>query len=123
MKLWLDDIREAPDGWRRVYTADSLIRILLFNPGDIQAISLDNDLGQNAPEGYKVLDWIEERIVLGDYSPPVVYIHSANPVARQRMESTLRQIQMRLDDKGDKNVIGDEITAKEHQWPCGSYHS
>lgn len=105
-KLWLDDIRKAPSGWRHIYTVESMIQILNLSQ-DIEEVSLDNDLGNDETEGYKVLDWMEEQVVFSDYIPPKINIHSANPVAVARMISIRDQIQMRLDDKDvEKDIIG-----------------
>lgn len=113
--IFLDDVRVAPEGWIPYYRAEDVISALqmwIENPATncpIRSISLDNDLGQGAMEGYKVLDWIEEQVVTNeDFIPPVIYIHTDNPVARKRMTSTLQQIQMRLDDRDvGKNIIGE----------------
>lgn len=113
--IFLDDKRGCPQGWVPYYRTEDVIDALQMwrdepatNPG-IRSISLDNDLGQGAVEGYKVLDWIEEQVILDEsFVPPVIHIHTDNPVARQRMISTLHQVQMRLDDRGaEVNVIGE----------------
>ena len=43
MKIFLDDIREAPAGWRRVYRPDEAIALLA--QGGVTVLSLDHDLG------------------------------------------------------------------------------
>ena len=47
MKLYLDDVRETPPGWRGVKTATEMIRCLETVP--VEEVSLDHDLGP--PEG------------------------------------------------------------------------
>ena len=84
-------MRPAPDGWIHVKTAQEAIDILENN--EVESISLDNDLGDNVPEGYTVLDFIEERFVEFNILPPKVLIHTANPVARKRMLLTLKSIE------------------------------
>lgn len=54
----------------------------------IEIISLDNDLGDQEKEGYKVLDWLESLQKPVDFS---IHIHSANPVARERMHAIIRR--------------------------------
>lgn len=54
----------------------------------IEIISLDNDLGDLEKEGYKVLDWLESLQKPIDFS---IHIHSANPVARERMRAIIRR--------------------------------
>ena len=54
----------------------------------IEIISLDNDLGEREKEGYKVLDWLESLQKPVDFS---IHIHSANPVARERMRAIIQR--------------------------------
>lgn len=91
MKLWLDDEREAPEGWQRTYTATGCIGAL--RTGKVTHLSLDHDLGTEAT-GYDVLCWIEraQRVNVPAFALPEIAIHSANPVGRARMEAALRSI-------------------------------
>lgn len=92
MKVYLDDERKTPDGWHRTYTVEETCELL--KSGNVSDLSLDNDLGEGLLEGYKVLDWLEEQ-VYADPNFPIpqnISIHSANPVAQQRMLMTLRSI-------------------------------
>lgn len=43
MKLWLDDVRPAPEGWVWVKTVDEAKKLL--ESGQVQQASLDHDLG------------------------------------------------------------------------------
>lgn len=112
MKLWLDDIRPAPEGYTRAYFVDEAINKIIscnkeidFLTMDyilgyidrasfekyskvftIEEISCDNDLGEGNAEGYKLLDWLEAT---GRNIP--ICIHSANPVARQRMQAIIQR--------------------------------
>ena len=65
--------------------------------GEVTEISLDHDLGDHfgRPDGikrertgYDVLLWIERQVVLEGFVPPIIHIHTANPVAEKRMIST-----------------------------------
>jgi len=105
MNLWLDDIRVPPTDkpWVWVRTVDECIaKIKRRVP---QRLSLDNDLGPNQPEGYKVLDWLEarfHRIVVKSLIPDEIFVHSANPVARARMQvviARLKEIKENIDDE------------------------
>ena len=97
MNIFLDDIREAPEGWKHVYTVEELWRE--FNNctayGEtIEVVSLDNDLGEEIPEGYTFLDELEEK-VFNDPNYPIpkeIHIHSANPVAQKRMQIVINKI-------------------------------
>jgi Cyclic-phosphate processing Receiver domain len=100
VKVFLDDIRPAPAGWVRVRTPEEVIELL--RSGRVEAVSLDFDLGFRGEEerrtGEVVLGWIEERVFRGeaDFDLPVITIHSANPVGRQRLQRALDAIERRL---------------------------
>jgi hypothetical protein len=69
-----------------------MIRCLETVP--VEEISLDHDLGpEEAGDGYQVLVWIERQVATRAWVPPVIHIHTANPVARLRMEAALRSIE------------------------------
>lgn len=89
MRLFLDDVRQAPEGWVRAYTAQEAIDFLAA--GGVGEISLDHDLGPpEAGTGYDVATWIEEHAAAGVLPPLMWSVHSANPVGRGRMEAALR---------------------------------
>lgn len=96
MKLYLDDEREAPEGWIRVKTAHEAIQLLELNRYDI--VSLDHDLGTDhhtkPNNGYDVIEWLEEQILCNGYTPiPTIFVHTANPAARRKMTLTVSNIQ------------------------------
>lgn len=94
MKLYLDDVRQTPEGWVRVYTAAETIEYL--KTGKVQEISLDHDLGMEeiAGTGYQVLEWIEREVHLHAFKPPqVMKVHSANPPAVERMLKAIAAIE------------------------------
>lgn len=100
MKLWIDDVREAPSGYRwarSVYEAKVIIRnfetILKASGGkvryQIELIDIDHDAGDYAKDGgdyIKLLDWLEET---GRNYP--IRIHSMNPVGRENMRAIIRR--------------------------------
>ncbi len=91
MKVYLDDERETPAGWQRVYWPDEAIALL--QTGDVTHISLDHDLGDDERgTGYDVVLWIEEAVITQGFQPPIITVHSANASARQKMELGIRQI-------------------------------
>lgn len=92
MKVFLDDVREAPPGWIRVHWPDEAIRLL--ETGEVDELLLDHDLGDDERgTGYDVLLWIEEAVVLRGFRPPVISVHSSNPAARQRMQAAIAAIE------------------------------
>ena len=92
MKVYLDDERTTPDGWERVYWPDEAIALL--EKGIVSEISLDHDLGDDERgTGYDVVLWLEEAVVLNDFIPPKMKVHSANSSARQKMEAGIKSIE------------------------------
>jgi hypothetical protein len=103
MKVWLDDVREAPDGWVHVTTPEEAIDLLLS--GEVEEVSLDHDLGLATPDaertGYHVLAWLEKAVATGAWVQPIpmIGIHSANPVGRQRMARAIESIRRLAEDR------------------------
>ena len=85
MKVYLDDERATPNGWRRVFWPDEAIDLL--ESGQVTEISLDHDLGDDERgTGYDVVLWIEEAVATRSFCPPIMSVHSANSSAREKME-------------------------------------
>jgi hypothetical protein len=92
MRVYLDDEREAPDGWIRVRWPAEAIALLVT--GNVEIISLDHDLGDDVHgTGCDVILWIEEAVASRGFKSPEIRVHSANPAARLRMEAGIRSIQ------------------------------
>lgn len=90
-KVWLDDLRPAPNGWHHVKTAKEAIHLLSIQ--NVTKISLDNDLGLDDQEGYDVLLYLEEAgFTDPSFKMPEILIHTANPVAREKMEAGIKNI-------------------------------
>lgn len=94
MKIFLDDVREAPAGWTLMHKIEEVQAALLAGP--VEALSLDHDLGyqmddpDDAPKymktGYDLCLWMAEQ-KRWPLTPPV--IHSMNPVGRRNMQSVI----------------------------------
>ena len=97
MKVYLDDRRDAPEGWFRVHTYEEAIEAL--KTGRVSHISLDNDLG-TVREGYDVAKWIEQQVFETNFRPPRIWIHSANPVAAENIRAALLAIERIAIEKG-----------------------
>jgi len=103
MKVYLDDVREAPQGWTRVYWPDEAIALL--ERGGVVDLSLDHDLGDDLRgTGYDVVRWIEEAVVLREFTPPRIAVHSANPVARDRMLRGIEAIERAIALRRSRDV-------------------
>lgn len=91
MKIYLDDERQTPEGWHRVYWPEEAIALL--KQGGVTEISLDHDLGDDEHgTGYDVVLWIEEAVATQGFQPPAIRVHSANSSARQKMELGIANI-------------------------------
>jgi hypothetical protein len=91
MRVWLDDIREIPEGfdiWAK--NADFLLGLLIS--GNVTYISFDHDLGIDKT-GYDVAKWIEEMAYSGFITPIQWDIHSANPVGRKNIQMAMEAAQ------------------------------
>lgn len=96
MKLWVDDLRPAPNGYiwvKSVKAAKTAIWQYEHNMIDDNIlIDLDHDAGDYASEGgdyIKLLDWLEAKnIVDTGYS---FHIHSMNPVGVQNMRAIIKK--------------------------------
>ena len=89
-KIYLDDERQTPAGWFRVYNYTQCISLLETTKPT--HLSLDHDLGEEKT-GYNVVNWIEAKAFLdSSYHPPIITIHSANPAGRQNMQRGIDSI-------------------------------
>lgn len=92
MKLWVDDVRPAPEGYMWADNTDdaiSIIRIALEYGINIEVIDLDHDAGDYAKYGgdyIKILDWMERKQI----SVPI-RIHSMNPVGAENMRRIIQR--------------------------------
>ena len=101
MKIWLDDIRPAPEGWVWIKNGKEMTMIL-SRDYSIEEISLDHDLGEDSISGYEILEIIETKIAVGLWlgNIPIFRVHSMNPVGRKNMERAIESI---------KRLIGEDF--------------
>jgi hypothetical protein len=85
MRIYLDDLRAAPDGWTRAHNFNEF-RALIQNGQPIEAISFDHDLGEGEPEGYDIVKW------LGNNHPEIIIdeeveftVHSDNGPGKENI--------------------------------------
>lgn len=108
MKLWVDDLQAAPDGWHWVWTVPEAQAILANDA--VTHLSLDHDLGGACPDkcwldlgmrlcssdcrcachqtGYTLVCWMEER---GIWPETFCGVHSANPAGAERMRAVIER--------------------------------
>lgn len=103
MKIWLDDLRPAPEGYIWCHSVNEAIKEIKVSMSwlcsglknlnrhswEIQVIDCDHDLGDYAidgGDGIKLLDWLEAC----GYNFPIC-IHTANPVGRENMRAVIKR--------------------------------
>ena len=110
MKLWLDDIRPAPEGWLLVKTvsqAQDAIQKALRSPEGFEEASLDHDLGTcdecvaastivlvqtincaHNGTGYDLVTWMAQYGLWPKVKP---LVHSWNPSGKKAMEAMIER--------------------------------
>ena len=103
LKLFLDDIRPAPPGWAVFRTAEELLAYIFDTLGgnleQVEAMSLDHDLGEGVMSGYGFLSRLEEAAHDGKVKGLCgvsISVHSANPIGRANMMRVLEAIKRHL---------------------------
>ena len=108
MKIWLDDIRPAPNGYLHCHSVNEAIELIKTTKEPIELLDLDHDLGDYAfdgGDGIKLLDYLAET---EQYYP--VKLHTMNPVGRENMQRLInRPISYHI-----KNVSNDIYSG----WKC-----
>ena len=95
-KLFLDDIRDAPDNTWVVARNTEEAQLYIKENGFPYLISFDHDLGINEnceelPTGYDFAKWVVEEDMPHGVLPEnfEFWVHSANPVGARNIESYL----------------------------------
>lgn len=91
MRVFLDDERETPVDFERVYSVNSCLYLILNSQEPLAELSLDNDLGVYAHQGgdgFRVAEMLEWYSGCGfSVLPETLRVHTANPVAREKMQN------------------------------------
>lgn len=87
MKIYLDDVRDCPDGYILCRTAEEAIEYI--KTGKVKFISFDHDLGEVPLSGYDVATFIENMVQQKEISCPCWSIHSSNPIGRKRIQQAM----------------------------------
>lgn len=108
MKIWVDDVRPAPEGYvwcKSVNEAKNAITdaqsefVRLWKQGindeslHIELIDIDHDAGDYVSDGgdyIKLLDWLE-WLYDGNEAYTKFRIHSMNPVGRENMRAIIQR--------------------------------
>lgn len=103
MKLWIDDIRPAPEGYIWCKSTLNALHTIYHNADDIEEISLDHDAGDYVHEGGDFIEVLKEleRLCHSDNALERAYwqkhcinygfsLHSANPVGVANMRAIIQ---------------------------------
>ena len=102
MKIWVDDVRPAPEGYVWCQTVNEVKHVItnimslrfiqhLENLPTIELLDLDHDAGDLARWGgdyIKILDWLEKQKYPQDIP---IRFHSMNPVGVQNMRAIIQK--------------------------------
>ena len=95
MKLWVDDVRPAPEGYNHIKSVHDAMYAILWTETAyweneiIELIDLDYDAGYYANDGgdyIELLNWLEET---GRNYP--IRIHSMNVIGRENMRRIIQR--------------------------------
>lgn len=98
IRLWIDDIRPAPEGWHHAKTCAEAIEFLENN--FVDEVSFDHDSGDDDFDFIKVAHWLEESACFNTYHRVKWYVHSANPAGAAAIKATME----RADKYWDENL-------------------
>ncbi len=104
IKIWLDDIRDAPEGYCHCHSVNETMKKIIKCEKEyaiIDEISCDHDLGEYASDGgdgIKLIDWLAERRT---YYP--IALHTMNPVGRENMQREIERYWKRQNKPEDKS--------------------
>lgn len=113
MKVYIDDIRPAPDGWQQARTVTDAIRFISQFAGEIDEISIDHDISYAvevagtqrpfpSPENFSA---VARYICAKLYSCEVkLTVHSANPVGAKEIQEIFREAKMESEYKPASRV-------------------
>ena len=93
--LYVDDIRDLPvcyEGWDIARTYEEAIVLLTAHKYD--RVSLDHDIASwddtgREMTGYDIALWLADRKFHGEYVPPHLCVHSANPVGVKNIQGVI----------------------------------
>lgn len=107
IKMWLDDVRDAPAGWTHVHTYAQAVDFMLLNKIDVA--SLDHDLINYDPDdddmrvypadydhnGMDLVWWIKDH----NMWPDALIVHSGNPFGAADMCAVIQKYGMYTDKR------------------------
>lgn len=99
MKLWLDDVRPAPDGWTWIKSVEWAKSVFTASAVGVDFpitdISLDHDAGIYGGDYIEFLNYLERAAHESDKAQKLIeginfHIHSMNPVGVENMRRIIK---------------------------------
>ena len=121
MKLYVDDIRPAPEGWQQARTVTDAIRFLSMFGEQVNEISLDHDISYAvevagtqrpfpSPENFTaVAMYIRTMYISNGFVLPEITIHSANPVGAKELSNILCEFSVKIAPESRVNRLESEV--------------
>ena len=97
MKIWVDDLRPAPEGYIWCQCTNDALRLIVPNINDVEILHLDHDMGNTfGGDAIIILDELERKSHRNaDFAEAVKKIvfklHSANPVGVANMRQIIQK--------------------------------
>lgn len=97
MKVWVDDLRPAPEGYIWCQSTNEALRLIVPNIFDVEILHLDHDMGDTfGGDAIIILDELERKSHRDSnfaeaVSKIVFKLHSANPVGVANMRSIIQK--------------------------------
>lgn len=122
MKVYVDDIRKAPEGWELARSISRAIRLL--NTGHVKEISLDHDIQCKHVDCD--VNCIEEDFkVVATYisqmhwpkAPVKIWVHSSNVEGGNRIADLLGLEYKKIFRRDLQESRDDSVEGKEANWP------
>ena len=97
MKIWVDDLRPAPEGYIWCKSTNEALRLIVPNIEKVKVIHLDHDMGDTfGGDAINILNELERKSHRSkDFSDAVIKIvfkiHTANPVGAANMKAIIEK--------------------------------
>ncbi len=120
LKLYVDDIRPAPEGWQQARTVTDAIKFIANFASSIDEISLDHDISYAvevagtqrpfpSPENFQAVAYFIAVVYGQVEKKPNIIIHTANPVGARELESILQAFPIKTEPSSRVNRLESEV--------------
>lgn len=97
LKIWVDDIRDIPEGYIGFRSVNEALNFIYRNISEIELLDLDHDMGNTfGGDCINIMNELERLYYRNSYFndalPNIKFkFHSANPVGVQNMRAVLQK--------------------------------